>query len=107
MRGGNDTVTGGADADTFQFIGSNIGNNVITDFSPTTAGQNDFLIFDGDLLGANDDLNLEEILDQFTSVRGGNVVFDFGGGNSVTLDGVGSVDGLLFDDIDAYAFAFV
>jgi len=87
--GGNDTVTGGSGADSFIFVNSRTDANLtITDFDAGT----DALYFDYSFWGGV--LNGIQILDRFASVDIGMVILNFGGGNTVTLNGINSTDGL-------------
>lgn len=91
VGGGNDTITGGNGADTFEFIGSMIGSDVVTDFA---LGTDNLRLDDALWTGA---LTAQQVIDQFGAVVGGNLVFDFGGGHSITLTGVGTTSGLVDD----------
>ncbi|MGY3438660.1 calcium-binding protein [Marinovum sp. KMM 9879] len=91
IAGGDDTISGQADADTFIFIGNNIENDIVTDYEVGT----DALHLDDALWGGG--LTEAEVINQFATVVNGDVVLDFGGGNSVTLEGVGSTSGLTAD----------
>ncbi|PID40938.1 MAG: hypothetical protein CR984_00630 [Proteobacteria bacterium] len=91
IGGGRDTVTGGAGADSFEFFGSNIGADRVTDFALGT-----------DRLGLDDalwtgTLTKQQVVDQFADVSSGVVVFNFGNGNSITLTGVTDVTELVGD----------
>lgn len=88
---GNDTVTGGADADSFEFFGTNIGTDVVTDFGTGA----DRLGLDDALW--NSTLSRWQVVDQFADDSSGVVIFDFGGGNTITLTGVTSTAGLAGD----------
>jgi Ca2+-binding RTX toxin-like protein len=91
---GNDQLTGGPGADTFVF-GKNFGKDKIFDFG--TGG--DILKFDDAIWSADHGtLNQVQLISQFATVSDGNVVFDFGGGDRLTLIGVASTIGLS-DDI--------
>lgn len=74
---GDDIMTGGANRDTFVF---GTGDDVITDFG----NGNDRLKLD-DALWDNANLTTSEILD-FATVVNGDTVFDFGNGNTLTLE---------------------
>ena len=87
---GRDTITGGDGVDAFVFT-PNSSDDVITDFELGV----DRLRFNEDLWGGG--LTAQEIVDQFASVRGGAVVFDFGNGTTVTLQGLTSTAGLQDD----------
>ncbi|MDE2639340.1 MAG: cadherin domain-containing protein [Chloroflexota bacterium] len=90
---GDDTATGGIDADTFDFIGRDIGTNTVTDFEPGT----DTLRLDNALWA--DTLSATQVIERFASLVNGNVVFDFGDGNTITLRGVATTAGLA-DDLE-------
>ncbi len=90
---GDDTATGGIDADTFDFIGRDIGRNTVTDFEPGT----DTLRLDNALWA--DTLSATQVIERFASLVNGNVVFDFGDGNTITLRGVATTAGLA-DDLE-------
>lgn len=79
---GNDTMTGGSARDTFVF---NAGHDVITDFG------NDRLRLDDALWTGT--LNKAKIL-EFASVVNGDTVFDFGRGNTLTLEDYTDINGL-------------
>lgn len=86
---GNDTLRGGAGSDIFVF-NSESGADVIQDFDVTL--EPDLLQFSTSLTGG-----LTEgatIIAAFADDSGPEVVFDFGEGNQVTLQGVSALDGL-------------
>lgn len=83
---GNDTLNGGLGADVFVFNG---GRDVIGDFSFAQADR--IGVERGALGGAA--LNGAQLAG-LASVVEGHVVFDFGGGNTLTLQGLSSLDGL-------------
>ncbi|MEP3688848.1 MAG: calcium-binding protein [Sulfitobacter dubius] len=87
---GNDTLIGGAGADTFIF---NDGLDVINGYVIGT----DELHLDASVLWANSNLTEQQVIDRFVTVIEGNVVFDFGAGNVITLNGVTSTVGLAED----------
>lgn len=87
---GDDILTGGANRDTFVF---NLGTDVITDFGH----GNDQLKLD-DALWNNASLTTSEILD-FATVVKGDTVFDFGSGNTLTLENYADIAGLETDVI--------
>jgi serralysin len=89
----DDTLNGGNGNDTFIFNGDT-GNDVIEDFGNGA----DRLLFDTALLGGAS--NGQAIVNEFAQVTGGGVLFDFGGGNSVLLEGVNTLNGLA-DDVFA------
>ena len=78
-RGGNDTLTGGGNADTFVY-GAGGGADIITDFN---AGQGDKIDLSG-IAGINSFADIQAIASQ----PAGNTILDFGGGNTLTLNGV-------------------
>src|SRR6185369_16988195 len=78
-RTGNDTLTGGANADTFIY-GNGYGADIITDF---VHGQVDKI----DLTGVSGVYSLADVQAIATQV-GGNTVINFGGGNTLQLNGV-------------------
>ena len=88
---GNDTLRGGTQGDTFVFTG---GADLVEDFRRT----------DGDRLHLDDAVfgpgwEVADLVRTFANVHDGNVVFDFGFGNAVTLQGVSAlvqVDGLVW-----------
>lgn len=82
LQGGNDVVSGGAGADTFIFNGDDIDANTITDY---TAGQ-DALELDAGLWGGG--MTEAEVIALFADDSTGTVVFDFGNGNTIALNGV-------------------
>ncbi|MFV1876856.1 FG-GAP-like repeat-containing protein [Nioella sp.] len=77
---GNDTLTGGAAVDTFIYSG---GQDVITDFN-------------GDIIRINLTSWFGDVSSLLASavVQSGNLVLDFGGGYTLTLNGVTSTAGL-------------
>ena len=86
---GNDVLKGGSQADTFAFTqGSD--KDTVLDF------QNDLdrVRLDNNLWTGN--LTEQQIIDQFGSKSGGNVIFDFGGGDVLTLNNV-TLNALLDD----------
>ncbi|MDO6732256.1 calcium-binding protein [Marinovum sp. 2_MG-2023] len=91
IGGGDDIATGGQGADTFVFFGNRIEDDVITDYDVGV----DELHLDDALWGGG--LTEAQVINRFASVENGDVVFDFGGGNSITLDGVNSTAGLTSD----------
>ena len=85
---GNDTLSGGPGADTFVFRG---GADRITDFAPGT----DALALDSALWTGT--LTAAQVVAQFASDNGAGVIFDFGDGNVLTLDGVADPTGIAAD----------
>ena len=94
---GNDTLRGGTHVDTFVF---NDGADVIEDFTIGTAFTTDRIEVDSALWGGAA-MTGSEIVSAYASVVGGQVVFDFGGGDTLTLQGVSSLTGL-----DSLVFAY-
>ena len=86
---GHDTMTGGAGSDVFVFDG---GQDVLLDFRDNA----DTLRID-DALFAGQTLTAGQVLAAYAKVAAGAVVFDFGGGNVLTLRGVTSVSALAND----------
>ena len=85
---GNDQLNGGAGADHFAF---HAGRDVILDFQDNV----DTLRIDDALWGGGA-RTVAQVL-SYARVVGGNAVFDFGGGNVLTLNGLGSIDALRDD----------
>ena len=85
---GNDTLHGGLGADVFVFAQ---GSDRIEDFSHSL----DTLALD-DALWGNTLLTTDQILAMAT-VKGGNIVFDFGSGNVLVLEGKTDIDKLADD----------
>ena len=109
---GNDSMGGGIDKDTF-FIFSNNGNDIILDFEdPDVAKYNlgqdrneewrdDYLVIEKNINGTGID-TYDELMAAST-ISNGNLVFNLGGGNSLTLKGVtaiGEEDVLWWDNGD-------
>jgi Ca2+-binding RTX toxin-like protein len=88
---GDDVLRGDADADTFVFNG---GNDTVLDFIFT---DNDRIEIDDAAIAAVTGLTGQQIVDNFASVVGGEVVFDFGGGNTLTLANLSDLTGLAAD----------
>lgn len=86
---GNDTLSGGEGADVFVF---GAGLDLVSDFRDDT----DTLLIDDSLFPGRT-LSVGQVLDTFARVVNGAVVFDFGGGNVLTLAGVSSVAALRND----------
>ena len=82
---GDDVMTGGSGADTFIFTD---GADRITDFSTRA----DRLHLDDGMWRGN--LSVDEVVDRYATVQGGNVVFDFGGGDTLTLTDVTNLNAL-------------
>ncbi len=90
--GGNDDLFGGNASDTFVFAGSN-GVDTVKDFQDDT----DILLFSEDLVGSSDPKTAEHYL-TYASVVGGDIVFDFGNGDLIVIEGY-TDKSLLADDI--------
>jgi Ca2+-binding RTX toxin-like protein len=88
LNGGaeNDTMRGGTHADTFVF---NAGRDVIEDFR---LSDHDRLSIEDGLYGGG--LTAEQVVSAYGVVIGSTVVFDFGDGNTLTLQGISSLVGL-------------
>ena len=82
---GDDKLYGGTGADTFHF-GLNGDNDVIKDFEDDV----DNIVFDNFVFGAGDAFD-------FASQVGSDVVFDFGGGDTLTVEDITIAD--LTDDV--------
>ena len=78
---GNDTLRGGDGNDTFVFE-ADMGADIILDFADDT----DTLQISTALTGGLTDAAV--VVDTFANVINGNTVFDFGDGNTITLNGV-------------------
>lgn len=83
--GGDDMLTGGAGRDTFVFA---TGNDRISDFDMNV----DALVLDDALW--TDTKTAEQVVNTYSSVQNGAVVFDFRDGNTLTLEGLTATDGL-------------
>jgi Ca2+-binding RTX toxin-like protein len=81
-------VIGGTGADRFVFAQGR-GADAVQDFS---AGAGDRLVLNDDLWAGS--LTQAAVVADFADVVNGDVVFDFGGGDRLTLTGVGSTAGL-------------
>lgn len=86
---GNDVLSGNLGADTFVFA-NEFGRDTITDFS-LAAGEK--LVFD-DLIWGGSAFSAQQVVTQFAHVVAGNVVFEFGANEIVTLSGITSTAGL-------------
>ena len=82
----NDVLRGGTHADTFVF---NAGRDVVEDFRLT---DRDRLLLEDGLYGGG--LTADEVVAAYASVVGSTVVFDFGTGATLTLQGVSTLAGL-------------
>lgn len=93
--GGNDTLSGGPGDDVFVFIGRDIEQDIITDFSLGS----DALELDGALWRdtVSAPLNPDQVIARFASVTADGVVLDFGNGNTILLEGLTSTGGLAAD----------
>ncbi|MGB3179276.1 MAG: calcium-binding protein, partial [Albidovulum sp.] len=85
---GADRMTGGLGADSFVFA-AGYQNDTITDFS---LGEGDRLLLDDALWGGG--LSASAVVSSFAAVVGSDVVFDFGGGDVLTLEGLTSTNQL-------------
>lgn len=86
---GNDTLTGGGGRDSFVFAA---GQDTVTDFE----NGKDTIVLDRDLWGGAA-LSIDEVLG-FAHVDGGDIVFDFGDGDSLRIKGTTDI-GNLADDL--------
>ncbi len=86
---GNDNLTGGGGTDTFVYVG---GVDVVTSFGDDA----DRLLFDDSLWGGGT-RTADQILDD-ARVKDGDVVFNFGDGDTLRVEGVSRVS-LLEDDL--------
>ncbi len=88
---GDDTLTGGSSADDFVFS-SGGERDTITDFQDNT----DTIQLDQSLWGGG--LTVAEVLNTFATVIGTDTVFDFGGGDTLVIEGMATVN-VIADDI--------
>lgn len=88
---GNDFMVGGNGVDTFVFNVSRIDTDTVGDFAIGT----DRLFIDRVLTGG--ELDAAQVVEDFATVTADGVVFDFGGGNTITLLGLASTAGLEAD----------
>ncbi len=85
---GNDTLRGEAGADQFVFARP-IGADLVADFR---SAEGDRLMFNDDLWTG--ELTAEQVVSTFARIDTGDVLFDFGSGGTVRLDGVSDFAGL-------------
>lgn len=90
---GDDALNGGLARDTFHF---NLGNDTVQDF----ADNFDTIALDRDLFAADFVFTAENAAD-FFEIVGGNLVADFGAGNTLQINGVSNSDALI-DDLIFY-----
>jgi Ca2+-binding RTX toxin-like protein len=83
---GNDTLMGGTQTDIFVFRFGH-GRDVIGDFERADRLYLDSEMLDGVRTG-------RAIVTEFAKLVRGDVIFDFGNGNTITLDDYGTLDGL-------------
>jgi serralysin len=88
---GADGLTGGVGADQFVFR-SGFGADRVFDFADNV----DTLVFGGGLW--NGSMTAQTFVATYATVSGSSVIFNFGGGNVVTVDGISSLASL-YDDI--------
>jgi len=88
---GKDVLTGGNGVDTFEF-NNNHGADRITDF---TLGVDNLLL--SDELWGSKLLSDQEVVDKYASLVNGDVQFNFGNGNLITMTGVTSTTDLAGD----------
>jgi len=89
--GGNDELIGGAGADSFVFLAGD-GQDRVTDF----VDDIDTLVLDDALWDGA--LTAGQVVATFSSVHGSDTVFDFGGGNVLTIAGITDT-AIFIDDI--------
>ena len=87
---GNDRLTGGSGADRF-FFKEGYDHDLVTDFAVGV----DTLVLNDELWSGF--LAPAEVIDAFAVLQGGDALFDFGGGDTIRLAGVGTLD--LEDDL--------
>ncbi len=85
---GNDLLQGGSEADTFVFTE---GADTVQSFE----NDLDLIQIDDALWGGG--LTEQQVVDTYGSMVNGNVVLDFGGGNSVTITGLSATQDLVDD----------
>ncbi|MDZ4094339.1 MAG: calcium-binding protein [Paracoccaceae bacterium] len=85
---GHDLMTGGLGADTFVFTA---GRDRITDFN---RAEGDQLMLDDAGLTMIRGMSAAQLVGSFATDTGNDVVFDFGGGHRLTLEGVSDLSGL-------------
>lgn len=85
---GNDTLTGAAGGDVFVFRAGDGGADLVTDFGRGA----DRLALDRGLWEGN--LTAQQVVNRFASDTGADVLFDFGDGGSIRLQGLASLAGL-------------
>jgi hypothetical protein len=88
---GNDTLRGGSGNDTFVFED---GNDVIEDFS---LARGDRIEIEGAMIAAVAGMTGQQIVDTFASVMDGQVVFDFGVGDTLAIANLSALTGLADD----------
>lgn len=86
---GSDRLTGGGGADSFVF---RAGSDRVTDFADNV----DTLLLDDALWGGG--MTVNQVLNTYASVVAGDVIFNFGGGNILTVENI-TDKGLLANDI--------
>lgn len=84
---GSDTMTGGGGADKFVFNPN--GNDVVTDFDAT---EWDKLMFDDAIWGGGSKSEADIL--SYAQVVNGDIVFDFGNGTTVTIEGITDISEL-------------
>ena len=89
---GNDQLYGQSGGDTFVFSGA-LGNDRVRDF----VNDVDTLKFDDAIWGGGK--SVAQVVAQYAKVVGSDTVFDFGGGNKVTVSGITDTSVFLNDII--------
>lgn len=87
---GNDSMEGGSGVDTFVFD-TDFGADVVADFTK----REDILRLDDALWAGS--MSATQVVNTYGDDSSGTVVFDFGGGNVLTLEGVSSLFGIESD----------
>lgn len=91
---GNDQLYGQAGTDTFQFVPS-FGADTVMDFQ----NNQDTLKLDDAIWGGGK--SVSDVVAQYARVVGANTVFDFGGGNTITVSNVTDTS-IFLDDIKIF-----
>ena len=92
---GADLLAGGSGADVFVFDLDN-GDDTISDFQNNV----DTIRLDDGLWG-NVSLTIADLISTYATETAASVIFDFGSGNMITIDGITN-ENLLLDDIEIF-----